>query len=185
MAELGSRLLLWSMLGTGLALLLVASFRDVALRSLPNWTSLGLAGVGGVLRVRDGTLPIGLAVALGVFGVAYLCWRRGWLGGGDVKLLAACSLLVAPVQAVNLIVLTTLGGGVLAIFYLALGLLLARSPGRAAAFVRPGHARPGMLRRLWRLECRRIRRRAPLPYGCAIAGATLVTLFGAAGPIGR
>ena len=32
-----------------------------------------------------------------VFGVALVCWLRGWMGGGDVKLLGACALLVPPV----------------------------------------------------------------------------------------
>ena len=33
-----------------------------------------------------------------VFALGAVCWRCGWLGGGDTKLLAACAVLVPPVQ---------------------------------------------------------------------------------------
>ena len=41
----------------------------------------------------------------------------------------------------------------------------------------------GLLRRVWRAERRRIRRRLSLPYACAIAAGVLLTFYVAV-PIG-
>ena len=90
------------------ALLAAGSARDIAVRSIPDCTSLGLATIGVALRLLQGTFVIGTAAAVTVFVLAALCWRCGWLGGGDVKLLAACSLLVQPIQVPHLVLLTSL-----------------------------------------------------------------------------
>jgi prepilin peptidase CpaA len=98
---------------------------------------------------------------------AWYCWRRGWIGGGDVKLLGACALLVAPTSVPQFVITTAIAGGILALVYCALARLL------------PGHATPrptGFLRRVWRAEHRRIRRGLSLPYCCAIAAGVLLTL---------
>lgn len=186
-ASLGYMLLLSALLGTSAVLLLTALLSDLALRILPNWTSLGAAVVGLVLRLLDGTVVTGLFAAFVVFCVAYFFWRRGWFGGGDVKLLAACALLVPPQHVPALIILTTWGGGLLAVLYVVLGRPLPR---RWLAAMLPAAAgrragRPWLLLRIWRVECRRILRRATLPYGCVIAGAALILLLGPTGPLGK
>ncbi len=180
-SELVSKVLLWFLLGCSGGLLLVVSFRDVALRLLPNSASLALVLIAVLLRWRDGSLPAGVLLAATVFGIAYVCWRRGWVGGGDVKLLGACALLVPPQQVFDLVVLTTLAGGVLALGYLLAGSLLPRR--RDPSVARP--ASRNLMQRLWRVERRRILRRAPLPYGFAIATAALILLAGATGPLGH
>jgi prepilin peptidase CpaA len=119
-----------------------------------------------------------MAAAVAVFAAAAFCWRRGWMGGADVKLLGAVTLLVPPVLVLNLLAAVSMAGGVLALIYLALRPLVGRSvAGRPAG---PGVARQaGMLRRICRVELRRIRRRESLPYASAIAaGAILVMLPG-------
>jgi prepilin peptidase CpaA len=185
----GYMLVLSILLGTGAVMLLTASLSDLALRLLPNWTSAGTALIGIALRLLDGTIFTALAAAFAVFCAAYFCWRRGWIGGGDVKLLAACALLVPPELVPALIILTTWGGGVLALLYIGLGRLLPREPGTTAPRARranaPRRGRPWLALRLWRVECRRILRRAPLPYGCVIAGAALILLLGPTGPLGK
>jgi len=184
-AYTGDTLLISALLAVGSVLLLTASLNDIALRLLPNWTSLGVFVVGIVLRLHDGTLPAGLGAAVAVFAGAVLCWHRGWLGGGDVKLLAACVLLVPPANVLNLILLTTLGGGLIALLYLAVGKLLSEKQSTLPQIQKRGAGTLWTLRRLWRVEIRRIRRQGPIPYGCAISAAALILLLGPAGPLGN
>jgi prepilin peptidase CpaA len=154
-------------------LLGIASLNDIATRTIPDLAPLGLTVIGVMLRVVDGTTAAALAASAAVLLVGALCWRFGWLGGGDVKLLAACAWLVSPALVPQLVLLTALAGGVLACLYLALSSMApaSRRPVQAA------HPR-SLAGRIWRAERWRIRRRSALPYGCAIAAATLLTLSG-------
>ena len=146
--------------------LLNAALCDVAIRILPNRAALALLAIGLALRASDGTLPLAVAAAAAVFAVMFLLWWHGIMGGGDVKLLAACATLVPPAGILSLLLATALAGGVLAGLYLALGRL---GPRRFAP--RRPRSLPG---RVWRIECWRISRRGPLPYGCAIAAGVLL-----------
>jgi len=160
------------------AALLFAAAHDVAVRTVPNLVSLVVAAAGLGLNALDGHLVPALFGAGLVFAGSWHCWRRGWIGGGDVKLLSACALLVPPASVPELILSTAIAGGMLALLYLALGAVLARPlPGRPAP--RPS----GLLGRVWHAERRRIRRRLSLPYACAIAAGVLLTLYVAV-PIG-
>jgi prepilin peptidase CpaA len=147
--------------------LMVAAMYDFAVRIIPNGVSMivAIAGLG-----RNGMESQLLAALFGaglVFAGAWQCWRRGWIGGGDVKLLTACTLLVHPATIPELVVATALAGAVLALCYLALERLLPTG-------VSP---RPrGRLGRIWRAERRRITRRLSLPYACAIAAGVVLTL---------
>lgn len=157
----------------GAALLLLVSFRDVASRTLPDWCAASLAAIGLTMRVADGTWPASLAAASAVFALMAFCWHRGWVGGGDVKLLAACAFLVRPGEVAALVLATALAGGLLACIYVGLGKLL-RNRSEVAHPVRPA----GLLARIARVERWRIGRGGSLPYGCAIATAALYVLFG-------
>ena len=140
------------------------------------------------LNALAGQLLAALFGAGLVFAGAWQCWRRGWIGGGDVKLLAACALLVPPGAVPELLLATAIAGGVLAALYLVLGRLLPRerrAPGARSRRARGARSRrvPGvrfgrsvLIVRVWRAECRRIRRRVSLPYACAIAAGVLLTL---------
>ncbi len=151
--------------------LLFAAAHDVAVRTVPNRVSLIVAVAGLGLNALDGQLVPALFGGGLVFAGCWFCWRRGWIGGGDVKLLTACTLLVPPTSVPQLILSTAIAGAVLALFYLALGMVLARLlPGGAAA--RP----TSLLGRVWRAERRRIYRRLSLPYACAISAGVLLTL---------
>ncbi len=152
--------------------LLFAAANDVALRIVPNRTTcvVALAGIG--LNWLDGQLAAALFGAALVFSGLWCCWRNRWLGGGDVKLLAASSLLVPPFAVPELILTTAIFGGLLALVYLTLGPLL---PPMAQ------HRSRHVLTRVWHAESRRIRRRLSLPYACAIAAGALFTL---SSPIG-
>ena len=150
------------------ALLIGAALHDVAFRTIPNAIPFGIGAIALLLRLSQGTLLAGGLVACIVFAAGFLIWWRGLLGGGDVKLLAAVSLLVAPAMALDLLVCIALAGGALALLYLLLGRLA--SP--------PMRERPARLAsRILRVEQWRIRRGGPLPYASAIAAGTLVILF--------
>jgi prepilin peptidase CpaA len=149
--------------------LLYAALHDVAFRTIPNWISVVLFLSGLLIRIRGGTLVPGLIAGLVIFLGAAFCWRRGWMGGGDVKLLASAAVLVPPALSACLLVDVALSGGILAVFYLALAQLVTRPscPPRPL----------GLLRRICRAERYRVSRRGPLPYGSAIAAGALIALF--------
>src|ERR1700722_2438456 len=159
--------------------LLVAAAHDVAVRTVPNLVSLIVAMSGLGLHALDGQLLPALFRGGLVFAVAWYCWRRGWIGGGDVKLLTACVLLVPPGSVPELILSTATAGGLLAVSYLALAWLLR---GNVAALP-AGSGQAGslrhrnLLRRVWRAERRRIHRGLSLPYSCAIAAGAVLTLY--------
>ena len=152
----------------GAVLFGVAAAQDIAVRLVPNAVPLAIAGSGAALRALDGSLPLGVAASGAVFVTAALCWRRGWLGGADVKLFGAGALLVPPGLAFSFVLTTCLAGGVLSVAYLVAG-KLAASP----APVRPA----GLVARVARLERRRLRRGGPLPYAVALMAGALITLI--------
>jgi prepilin peptidase CpaA len=152
--------------------LLFAAAHDVAVRTVPNAVSLIVAVSGLGRNALDGQLVPALFAAAAVFAGAWYCWRRGWIGGGDVKLLSACVLLVPPVLVPELMLSTAIAGGILALFYVSLARMLPprKLPRRASP--RPG----SLVGRVWRAERRRICRGQSLPYSCAIAAGVLLTL---------
>ncbi|MFZ4406664.1 MAG: prepilin peptidase [Paracraurococcus sp.] len=156
------------LLPAGLALL-AAALHDIAARTIPNALCLAVALAGLAARAWADELAPALFAALAVFLVALLAWRCRVMGGGDVKLLAACALLAPSGAVPSLVLAVALAGGVLALGYLALRRLVP-----APAVARPA----GLAGRALRAEAWRIRRRGPLPYGVAIALGTFFTLLG-------
>ena len=149
------------------ALLILAAAHDLAARTVPNPVPILLALLGAVLQLAAGHLPASLGAALAVFIAAAFCWRRGWLGGADAKLLGAVSLLVAPRLVPSLLLAIALAGGALALLYLALRRLVRK----------PRARRPASLAgRILRAEAWRIARRGSLPYAAAIAAGTLFSM---------
>src|SRR5260370_20089393 len=59
-----------------------------------------------------------IGCALAVFLVGAALFARGWLGGGDVKLLAAATLWAGPAGTPSLLILTGMLGGAPALFLL-------------------------------------------------------------------
>lgn len=105
-----------------LTLLLAAAWQDLAHRRIPNAIPAALAGLWliAALLAIGVTAPLtALGVALGVFLTGFVCWQAGWLGGGDVKLIAALSLWAGPDLVAPMLLLTGLLGGGLALVQLA------------------------------------------------------------------
>ncbi len=147
---------------------IIASLSDIATRTVRNGLVLILALAGLAVAPLTGSLLGALLAASGVFVVAAICWRCGWLGGADAKLLGAATLAIPPGSVLTFMAAVAISGGLLALLYLV-ALPLAPS--------RNGPLPKGFLARVVRVEGRRIRRGGPLPYACAIAaGFMFVTL---------
>ncbi len=157
-----------SLLLACIAIVLAAALHDVAARTVPNWMAAALGVLGLLVQAISGHLIAGIVAGLIVFIVAAFCWRRGWMGGGDVKLLGAVAIVVPAGHVPQFIVAVTLTGAALAAIY-----LIARRVVPAPAARRPARFIP----RAIRAECWRINRGGPLPYALAIAaGFLIVTL---------
>ena len=116
-------IILLAVVGVGLAML--AAIFDVAVGRVPN--SLNGALLVGALLFQASSTSDSLAgtwaVAAGALIVAALVWQRGWLGGGDVKMMVACVLWLPPASA-------ALGAAVMAISGMVLGLSVAVRSGK-------------------------------------------------------
>src|SRR5689334_15534704 len=154
------------------AVMAVAAFEDFRRLTIPNLLPLLLCAAwpfyiaaapvpGGTLSAALGAAGCALAVFLG----GAVLFARGWLGGGDVKLLSAATLWAGAPQALGLLVVTGLLGG-------ALALILLSPFGKFALTARrllgppdippshPGAPEPAI----------------PVPYGVAIAGAGMIVV---------
>jgi prepilin peptidase CpaA len=154
-----------------LPLLVTAAWRDIATRTIPDMVSILAALIGLAARFSLGPQAalFSILTAAALFALLLFLFARGALGGGDVKLMLALAVGMAPAMVWDFLVITAIAGGVLAFAYLALSWLLP------AHLARPAIA-GGTLPRLCHVEAWRIRRRGPLPYGLAIAvgGATVL-----------
>lgn len=152
-----------------IGLLGYAALHDLAVRTVPNWLPLALLLIGLGARALNHDLLPGLLAAAIAFALLFVIWTVGAMGGGDVKLWAATVLLVSPgwQAQLSLLVDVILAGGLLALVYLGLSLVVPRP--------RAGR-RGGLMRRFLRVEQWRIGRRGPLPYACAIAVGAILAL---------
>lgn len=154
----------------GALLLVFAALHDIGFRTVPNRVSVALLACGILLRLLSGgphQLMWGLLCGGAVFMVTYACWRFGWMGGADVKLLTAAAVFVPPLMVPTLLLGTSLAGGAIALTYI-IGSFLAPRPA--------AHRPHGLLLRALRCEQRRLRRRGPLPYAAAIAAGGFVAI---------
>jgi prepilin peptidase CpaA len=140
-----------------------AAFEDFRRLIIPNLLPIALCLLWPIYFAAAPSLSGALAAigcALAVFFGGALLFARGYLGGGDVKLLSAATLWAGPAGTPSLLLLTGILGGALALFLLMpfgrqlLGMarIMLRQP--------PIDAERGLA--------------SPVPYGVAIAGAALI-----------
>ena len=146
------------------ALLVAAAVSDFRRFTIPNWIVLSLIvlwlfrlAVSAIAGTALLPMTVSALAALAVLAAGAFVFQHGWLGGGDVKLLAATVLWLPAGQAVGFLSLVALLGGALAAVVVA-----------AARLLRPAVAGPDGSRPVAGLR---------LPYGIAIAGAGLLILF--------
>ena len=141
-------------------LMAAAAFEDMRRLVIPNAVVLGLC----VLWVFQ--LAATPAVSFAGSAGAVLCagavlvsgallFSRGLMGGGDVKLLTAATLWAGPTSTPMLLLATAVLGGVLTLALLA--------PTALRAVLTPAVAAAS--------------KEVPVPYGVAIAGASLIVMI--------
>ncbi|HEY1798456.1 MAG TPA: prepilin peptidase [Stellaceae bacterium] len=153
-------------LGGFAVLMAIAAFEDFRRFTIPNWLTLGLCLLWplSLLAAPDGSGAIGgLACGLIVFAVGALLFARGYMGGGDVKLLAAAALWAGPALLPTLLIATGLLGGVLALILLSPfgALLVSQTRAQLGFTAGPGTAVAS----------------TPIAYGIAIAAASLIVIL--------
>jgi len=131
--------------------LLFAGFTDLRSRRIDNWLNAGIALAAPLFWWASGLalwpdVALQLGVAAGTFAVLTGLFAMGAMGGGDVKLLGALALWIAPWPFLRLVIVMALVGGILTILFAA-----------------------------WHITRRR-RDKLAIPYGVAIATAGLWTL---------
>jgi prepilin peptidase CpaA len=100
------------------ALILFAALSDASSFRIPNIVSLGLVALFPVhvlISPSEVDWMGGAAVAAGAFVVGFILFARGWVGGGDVKLLSATLLWAGSTLAAPQLLVMGLVGGVLAL----------------------------------------------------------------------
>jgi prepilin peptidase CpaA len=150
---------------------------DLRKRMIPDEfsTLIAVCGLAMALRLGSGQAWIALLAALCVFFFLGVLAHYNAIGGGDVKLIAACCLLVPPDSIPLLLAEIALAGGVLSGAYLAGGWLLRRSP---RTRLEPASAsQPNAFRKWLRREGSRIARGYPVPYALAVFGGVAVHLI--------
>jgi prepilin peptidase CpaA len=150
-------------------LLLYVATMDVATRLISNEICLALALLG-IAGQSANPMQVGqsLIAATILLLLLLVIYQRGWIGGGDVKLLVALAIGLPLIGVIQLLTITALAGGVLALVHLMMRLL--PYPKLAPAGSSP-------VRRVYAVERWRHLRRAPLPYGVAIACGGIWTIF--------
>jgi prepilin peptidase CpaA len=146
-----------------LSLLATAVVTDVASYRIPNWLTAGVVLLY-PLHVTSSPVSIDWLPAAGiaaiVFAAGTIAFACRWMGGGDVKLLAATALWAGPAHALEFLTLAALiGGG------LALALLLPMRFAIAAMLQSCGAGRLGQALL-----------GGVIPYGVAIASAGMIVL---------
>lgn len=142
-------------------LLVHVAMTDIAARLIRNEVCLALALLGIISQLANPTqVAQSLIVAAILFLLLLVLYTKRYMGGGDVKLLVALAVGFPLVGLVQLLTITALAGGVLALVHVMMRML----PNPALA---PAGA--SFMRRVYAVERWRHLRHAPLPYGVAIA----------------
>jgi prepilin peptidase CpaA len=150
-------------------LLLHVAMIDVATRLIRNEICLVLALLGIAGQFAS---PMQAAESLIVATVLLLLllviYTRGLIGGGDVKLLVALAIGLPLTGVIQLLAITALAGGVLALVHLMM---------RHLPYPNLAPAGSSLVRRVYAIERWRHLRHAPLPYGVAIAFGGIWTIL--------
>jgi len=150
-------------------LLLYVATIDIATRLIPNelCAALALLGIAGQLA-SPMQVVYSMVVAAILLLLLLVIHARGWIGGGDVKLLVALAIGLSLTGVIQLLTITALAGGVLALMHLMM---------RQLPYPRLAPAGSSLVRRVYAVERWRHLRHAPLPYGVAIACGGIWTIF--------
>jgi prepilin peptidase CpaA len=143
---------------------LAAAAIDLRFRRIPNVLTATMAVVAVALHLADGTTAVLLALAAmsASFALGTLAFSAGWLGGGDVKLIAAACGLVSYPGCLQLVPYILIAGAILAVVQAARQRRLLTLVQSVAALALTGSAP---------------KTRTTVPYGAAIAGGSTIYAF--------
>src|SRR5271165_1352592 len=117
----------------------IAVFTDLTARRIPNVLTGGLAAAALAVHFFDGwvavIVTIGLMAVVLIVGMS--AFSLGWLGGGDVKLLAAGAGALGYPDAIGFLLYTAIGGGLIGVIALAWSGKLVTGIRNAVGIVRP------------------------------------------------
>jgi prepilin peptidase CpaA len=143
------------------ALMVFAASSDLLTMTISNRVALGLIGGFFLLALTTGLGAIDILSHLGaasiVLAVTFVCFARGWIGGGDAKLAAATTLWFGFDHLMDYLLIASLLGGALTLIIIRFRVL----PLPAAL------ERHEWVRRLHRID-------GGVPYGIALAAAALL-----------
>ena len=149
-------------------LVIWAMVSDASRLIIPNWVSVGLVAsyFAYALAVQnEPPIFLHMVVASLVFLISLAPFLCNWVGGGDVKFLAAVGLWAGPGQILPLVMIMSVTGIALALMIvfarLSFGEIPADAGPRGAARLLPRWVRLGLC-----------------PYGIAIGLASLLTIPG-------
>jgi prepilin peptidase CpaA len=156
--------------GVTLGLLMMAAWRDLATRTIPDTIGLLLVATGAMARILNGpsALALSAGTALLLFVLLLVAHSRGFIGGGDVKVMTALAVGLSPLDCYRFVIATAIAGGFLSVGYL----LFSRRPTGISE-----RKRTSALARVVAVEIWRIRRHWSLPYGVAIAAGGAFVLL--------
>ncbi len=150
-------------------LLLYVAMIDIATRLIRNEICLVLALLGIAGQFASPMQVAGSLIAATILlALLLVIYQRGGIGGGDVKLLVALAVGLPLMGVIQLLTVTALAGGVLAVVHLMMRLL---------PYPKLAPAGSSFVRRVYTIERWRNLRHAPLPYGVAIACGGIWTVF--------
>ena len=154
-----------------LSLLMPAVYYDITERRIPNrLIAIFILVIPAVLFLVQGAsvLPSHFAAAGIVFLSVFVFWLLGWLGAGDVKLLALVALIAGLSLVPELLLNTALCGLVLAVLAIVAKGAFRQTGKRLFAVVRGAPAG----------EMDQDGSQAKLPYAVAIAAGAVLTVSG-------
>jgi prepilin peptidase CpaA len=104
------------------ALMAFAAASDLFTMTISNRVSLALAAGFLVLATLSGMAPTEILMHLGagalVLVVAFFCFAKGWVGGGDAKIAATAAIWFGFTHLLNYLVYASLFGGALTLLLL-------------------------------------------------------------------
>lgn len=154
-----------------LAAAAIAAVFDVWTGKIPNWLTYSVAAVAFVLHSWIGPVPgmLALLVMIAVLAASLPIFSCGWLRGGDVKMIVACSGLVSYQFCVPFLLWTTLCGGIVALVVAWRFGKLGESLQSVGATMHP--LLYGVVPRALPFTTNR------MPYGVAIFGGAVLTVL--------
>ena len=150
----------------------VAVATDLRARLIPNAVTIPLAVAGIGISATHGFVSafVSVAIILCTLVLGTVAFSMGWLGGGDVKLLAAAAGALGVPDALPFLLYTAIGGGILAVAVATATGTLRPVAASAAGMLRPFFYKGTV-------ASAPSSQSVKLPYGVAIAfGAGVVAL---------